>query len=253
MEGQEVLVETLLREVAMVGLARRLRLGSKMSFAFMQSAVSPFLVTLAHCLKLPGGGIGGAGGASGVREPNVLATGVNTGPAPQRIVDGMIGTYERSEVDAIGEATLKTRPNLLGGRGGVGGRGVALGGTGGVGGATKIPVLYVAFFKRIAGGIGGVGGYAVKRGGDGGVGEANIFPNLIFPIDKETRRRMPHTPLEKFEISENLRGPLKTHGFRTVGGLFEAYEQDLQPPDFKRGHISGLKGALRKVAAQHRI
>jgi hypothetical protein len=55
-------------------------------------------------------------------------------------------------------------------------------------------------------------------------------------------------PLEEFEISENLRGRLKNHGFRTVGGLFEAYEQDLQPPDFKQGNISGLKAALRKVA-----
>jgi hypothetical protein len=64
---------------------------------------------------------------------------------------------------------------------------------------------------------------------------------------------MPHMPLEEFEISENLRGRLKNHGFRTVGGLFEAYEQDLQPPDFKRGNISGLKAALRKVAVQYRI
>jgi hypothetical protein len=40
---------------------------------------------------------------------------------------------------------------FAGGRGGVGGRGVALGGTGGVGAAAKVPVLYVAFFKRIAG------------------------------------------------------------------------------------------------------
>ncbi|KAJ7897131.1 hypothetical protein B0H14DRAFT_2557788 [Mycena olivaceomarginata] len=181
-----------------------------------------------------GGGIGGAGGANGVKKPNVVAIGVNTNPTPQRIV---IGTSEPPEVVVAGEATPKTRPNVIGGRGGAGGPGVALGGTGGVGGAAKVPILYVAFFKRISGGIGGAGGYAVKQGGDGGDGEANIFSNLIYSIDKETRRRMPHMPLEELEISANLRGRLKNHGFRTVGGLFEAYEQDLQPPDFKRGHI----------------
>ncbi|KAJ7837558.1 hypothetical protein B0H14DRAFT_1098119 [Mycena olivaceomarginata] len=46
------------------------------------------------------GGTGGAGGAGVVEKPNVVATGVNTDPTPQRIVniDGMIGTSEPPEV-----------------------------------------------------------------------------------------------------------------------------------------------------------
>ncbi|KAF8172353.1 hypothetical protein K438DRAFT_1851569 [Mycena galopus ATCC 62051] len=185
-----------------------------------------------HRFSVIGGGKGGAGGAGVVEKPNVVTTGVNTDPTPQRIL------------------------NIDGGQGEVGGPGVVLGGTGGNGAATKIPVLYVALFSKIAGGIGGAGGYAVKQGGQGGVGKANIFPRHIFFIDEKTQRQMllqTPLPLGELEIDTELRDQLEKHGFRTAGGLFEAYEQDLQPPDFKRGDITSLKAVLRKVAAPHTV
>jgi hypothetical protein len=107
-----------------------------------------------------------------------------------------------------------------------------------------------SFFQ---GGIGGPGGYADNEGGHGGVGEANIFPSLISPIDDETRRQIQPMPLENLEISTKLCERLKDHGFRTVGGLFEAYEQDVQQPGFKPGNLADLKAVLRKVAAQCRV
>ncbi|KAJ7938388.1 hypothetical protein B0H13DRAFT_2572426 [Mycena leptocephala] len=189
MEGKEVLADTVVKKVVMGEL---------------------FLVMLAHCLILPGGGVGGAGGEGGVQ-------------------------------------------GHFGGKGEAGGRGVKLGGTGGVGGASQIPVLYIGFFNRISGGIGGPGGYADNEGGQGGVGEANIFPSLISPIDDETRRQIQPTPLEELEISTMLCERLKDHGFRTVGGLFEAYEQDVQQPGFEPGNLGDLKAVLRKVAAQYRV
>jgi hypothetical protein len=117
-EGQEVLAEAVL-EVALVGLAWRLRLGSNISIALVKSAVSLFVVTLAHCLILPGGGTGGLGGAGSVEgsveKPNVVATGVNTDPTPQRIVniDGMIGTSEPPEVVAAGVNTGPAPQRIL--------------------------------------------------------------------------------------------------------------------------------------------
>ncbi|KAJ7900377.1 hypothetical protein B0H14DRAFT_2556512 [Mycena olivaceomarginata] len=204
------------------------------------------------------GGTGGLGGAGSVEKPNVVATGVNTDPTPQRIVniDGMIGTSEPPEVVAAGVNTGPAPQRILiGGQGEAGGPGVA-GGTGGVGGATKIPVSYVPFFSKIVGGTGGAGGYGVKQGGAGGVGEANIFPSFFFFINEKTRRQMlPQTPLPlgELEIDKELRELLEKHGFRTAGGLFEAYEQDLRPPDFKRGDITLLKAVLRKLAAPYTV
>ncbi|KAJ7938386.1 hypothetical protein B0H13DRAFT_1851822 [Mycena leptocephala] len=179
------------------------------------------------------GGIGGAGGAAGVQDQSA---------------QGHIGTAEEPEVVTTGPGRI-----VQGGKGEAGGRGVQLGGTGGVGGASQIPVLYIGFFKRISGGIGGPGGYADNEGGHGGVGEANIFPSLISPIDDETRRQIQPMPLENLEISTKLRERLKDHGFRTVGGLFEAYEQDVQQPGFKPGNLADLKAVLRKVAAQKMV
>ncbi|KAF8187393.1 hypothetical protein K438DRAFT_1835052 [Mycena galopus ATCC 62051] len=211
-----------------------------------------------HRFSVIRGGKGGAGGSAG-KKPNVVATGVNTDPTPQCIlnIDGMIGMSEPPEVVAAGVNTGPApQRNLLGGQGGVGGQGVVLGGPGGVGAATKIPVLYVALFGKIAGGIGGAGGYAEKQGGHGGVGEANIFPSLVFFINEKTRHQMlPQTPLPlgELEIDKELREQLEKHGFRTAGGLFEAYEQDLPPPDFKREDITSLKAVLRKVAASYTV
>ncbi|KAF8187250.1 hypothetical protein K438DRAFT_1834862 [Mycena galopus ATCC 62051] len=212
-----------------------------------------------HRFSVIRGGTGGAGGTGGVENPNVVATELNTDPTPQRIVsiDGMIGTSEPPEVVAAGVNTGPAPQRiLLGGLGGVGGQGVVIGGPGGVGAATKIPVLYVALFGKIAGGIGGAGGYAEKQGGHGGVGEANIFPSLIFFINEKTRRQMlPQTPLPlgELEIDKEFREQLEKHGFRTAGGLFEAYEQDLQPPDFKQEDITSLRVVLRKVAAPYTL
>ncbi|KAJ7361693.1 hypothetical protein DFH08DRAFT_844899 [Mycena albidolilacea] len=212
-----------------------------------------------HRFSVISGGTGGVGGAGGVEKPNVVATGVNTDPTPQRIVsiDGMIGTSEPPEVVAAGVNTGPAPERILiGGQGEAGGPGVALGGTGGVGGATKIPVSYVPFFSKIAGGTGGKGGYAVKQGGKGGVGEANIFPSHFFFINEKTRRQMlPQTPLPlgELEIDKELRELLEKHGFRTAGGLFEAYKQDLRPPDFKQEDITLLKAVLKKLAAPYTV
>ncbi|KAF8172338.1 hypothetical protein K438DRAFT_1851544 [Mycena galopus ATCC 62051] len=194
------------------------------------------------------GGTGGAGGSGVVEKPKEVATGVNTDPTSQRLnIDGMIGTSEPPEVVAAGVNTSPAPQRiLLGGQGEVGGPGIVLGGTGGEGAATKIPALYVDFFSKIAGGIGGAGGYAEKQGGQGGVGEANIFPRHIFFIDEKTRRQLllqTPLPLGELEIDTELRDQLEKHGFRTAGGLFEAYEQDLQPPDFKQEDITSLRGS----------
>jgi hypothetical protein len=66
---------------------------------------------------------------------------------------------------------------------------------------------------------------------------------------------LPQTPLPlgQLEIDTDLRELLEKHGFRTAGGLFEAYEQDLRPPDFKRGDITLLKAVLRKLAAPYTV
>ncbi|KAJ7788475.1 hypothetical protein B0H14DRAFT_261002 [Mycena olivaceomarginata] len=61
------------------------------------------------------GGTGGLGGAGSVEKPNVVATGVNTDPTPQRIVniDGMIGTSEPPEVVAAGVNTGPAPQRIL--------------------------------------------------------------------------------------------------------------------------------------------
>ncbi|KAF8187353.1 hypothetical protein K438DRAFT_1764956 [Mycena galopus ATCC 62051] len=108
-----------------------------------------------HRFSVIRGGKGGAGGSVG-EKPNVVARGVTTDPTPQCVgnIDGMIGTSELPEVVAAGVNTGPApQRNLLGGQGGVGGQGVVLGGPGGVGAATKIPVLYVALFGKIAASI----------------------------------------------------------------------------------------------------
>ncbi|KAF7360335.1 hypothetical protein MVEN_00763000 [Mycena venus] len=182
------------------------------------------------------GGINGADGASGV--------------------GGLIGTSERAKVVATGRAMPSNRPELEGGQGGVGGWGDLLGGAGGLGGAPQVSVLYVAFFSKIAvhifffgGGIGGAGGPSAFEGGQGGDGEGPICPSLLFPIDEYTRRRIPRTPLDDFSINPALRTLLQAQGFQTVGGLLEAYDTDVQAPQFKPGHAHVLTGALSKFVA----
>jgi hypothetical protein len=104
----------------------------------------------------------------------------------------------------------------------------------------------------LKGGQGGTGGASKIRGGRGGNGDAPKFARLLFYIDDEIRRGVPDTQLnsEKFRFNQALRERLQTHGFRTVGGLFETYEVDLESAGFKPGQVVKLKAVLEKVAAQ---
>jgi hypothetical protein len=107
----------------------------------------------------------------------------------------------------------------------------------------------------LKGGQGGIGGASKIQGGPGGTGEAPNFTSLLFYIDDEIRRGVPDTQLnsENFSFNQALRERLQTHGFRTVGGLFETYEIDLALVGFKPGQVSKLKAALEKVVAQVKL
>ncbi|KAF7360377.1 hypothetical protein MVEN_00767500 [Mycena venus] len=146
--------------------------------------------------SIPEGGIDSAGDAGGVL--------------------GVIGTGEQAQATATGGATLNAGPALESGllhwgsihpievpgeQGEVAsGQGLARGGAGGFGG--QFGLVYVALFKKIVGG-------------------GAISPTLIFPINKDTRRLVPHTPLEDFNIRSALCQRLTDHGFQTVGGSFQ--------------------------------
>ncbi|KAF8187040.1 hypothetical protein K438DRAFT_1835518 [Mycena galopus ATCC 62051] len=180
-----------------------------------------------------GGGIGGTGGdlvTSFVEHRETVQMALN-GLAP----DGLGGTAPGG-------------PLLQGGQGGSGGRSHDLGAAGGLGEAPQISITDVAFFWKITGGIGGAGGASEVEGGGGGTGEGSAFPKILAPLDDETRRRVPYTSLENFDIKAERRQVLQEYGFQSVGGLFEASDTDL-PPSFKLGHVAGLKVALDRFAA----
>ncbi|KAJ7449996.1 hypothetical protein B0H11DRAFT_2077961 [Mycena galericulata] len=148
---------------------------------------------------------------------------------------------------------------LRGGTGGVGGPG---GSKFGLAGTTEETKLQQQAAKEVAttieeeslpalfGGYGGSGGGSEIQGGHGGIGQGSKFPKRLLRIDEDTRRLVPHTTLENFKIGAELRQHLRNRGFRTVGGLLEAYDTDVEPPYFKAGHASVLKAALRKFVVQ---
>ncbi|KAF7360337.1 hypothetical protein MVEN_00763200 [Mycena venus] len=184
------------------------------------------------------GGTGGAGGANGVMQPSVVEESPET---------------KSQSKSATREAEKDLGSELAGGTGGPGGHGHQLGGLGGVGEAAQMAAEHVPIFRAITGGFGGAGGTSPIQGGSGGTGEGSEFSHLLFPIDDETRRRVPYTKLEDFSIKADLCQFLKDGGFQTVGGLFEAYDKDLELlPHFKAGYVATLRWTLRKFAARAR-
>ncbi|KAJ7450019.1 hypothetical protein B0H11DRAFT_2078088 [Mycena galericulata] len=142
--------------------------------------------------------------------------------------------------------------NAFGGTGRSGASHNQVGGDGGAGKAPVIPIEDVGKFRKIEGGYGGPGGNSVNVGGRGGTGHAPEFPELLAPIDKETRLRVKNVKLSdseklrqsKFEISPELNQLLRDDGFLTVGGLLETYDTDLDREPFKPEHKSTLTQAL---------
>ncbi|KAJ7359334.1 hypothetical protein DFH08DRAFT_845811 [Mycena albidolilacea] len=160
---------------------------------------------------------------------------------------------------------------LEGGVGGSGGWGVDAGGAGGGGGGPQMAIEYTRIVKEIVGkwvtisikcnlhrhyrckgGVGGSGGDSPNQGGQGGSGEAPNLTTLLCSVGNATRNRVPDTKLNSgnLKITPALLRLLQDHGFRTVGGLFETYQTDLDLAGFKAGHVSKLKAILVKVEAQ---
>ncbi|KAJ7449998.1 hypothetical protein B0H11DRAFT_2077970 [Mycena galericulata] len=198
---------------------------------------------------------GGTGGTGGVGGRNYGHSGTSEQARfPKRAA---------TRVAAVNDASLLA---LSGGTGTSGRWGTYAGGEGGEGEAAHIALEQVRAFQTITGeliesilcrrcnlplyvytgGYGGPGGGSERQGGHGGGGQGSKFPKLLLSIDEDTRRRVPYTILENFAIGAELRQRLQNHGFRTVGGLLEAYDSDVEPPYFKAGHASVLTAALRK-------
>ncbi|KAF8218025.1 hypothetical protein K438DRAFT_2006954 [Mycena galopus ATCC 62051] len=147
-----------------------------------------------------------------------------------------------------------------GGKGGVGGFGSQVGGDGGTGGAPVIPLEAVGTFQWIKGGHGGTGGAAVEKGGKGGTGEGPKFPKPLVEIEQADRPRVHaknirlkedegiNPKLLEFNINltKKLIDRLHELGFRTVCGLFEIYDTDLDAEPFKTGNKDSLKFALEQ-------
>ncbi|KAK7039475.1 hypothetical protein R3P38DRAFT_478564 [Favolaschia claudopus] len=171
-------------------------------------------------------GIGGAGGASELPPPEVA-----------KFLAAMQSTAgSRSRKDPI----------LKGGQGGLGGYGSNIGGVGGIGGASQIPAVNVSLFAEISGGTGGGGGFSKVEGGRGGNGEGPDVPSHLVFIDDTTRRRIPHKTLAELGLNAPLRQLLEKNGFRTAGGLFEAYDSYFPPDQFKMGQIALIKSTLKR-------
>ncbi|KAJ7449993.1 hypothetical protein B0H11DRAFT_2077945 [Mycena galericulata] len=179
-----------------------------------------------HRFRAIWGGIGGAGGEGWYRGYDGRSE-PTTFPTPR--------AWPRNE-----------QPSLYGNMGGPGGWGTYVGGNGGLGEAAYIPLEEVGAYRMIVGGHGGQGGRSEIQGGLGGTGQGSAFPKLLYRIDEDTRRQVPLARLEALKISAGLRQRLQDRGFRTVGGLLEAYDTDVAPPHFKVGHANTLTGALRK-------
>ncbi|KAK7044706.1 hypothetical protein R3P38DRAFT_2880328 [Favolaschia claudopus] len=168
-------------------------------------------------------GIGGAGGASELPPLDVV-----------KIMQITAGS--RSSGGTI----------LRGGQGGPGGWGSNAGGAGGVGGPSRIPAATVSLFAEINGGTGGGGGFSKVDGGRGGNGEGPDVPSHLVFIDDTTRRRIPHKTLAELGLNAPLRQLLERNGFRTAGGLFEAYDSYFPPDQFKMGQVALIKSTLKR-------
>ncbi|KAF7346735.1 hypothetical protein MSAN_01811800 [Mycena sanguinolenta] len=219
--------------------------------------------------------VGGAGGAGGA---TVGASGESQNPNSQEeghkfatIVGGTGGAGGAT----VGASGKSQNPNsqegappsegvedghIQGGRGVEGGWGIRVGGGGGVGGAPVIPLDAVGTFKWIEGGHGGMGGKSQETGGRGGDGEAPVFPQPLVVIDRDTRLVVGANNVKLREgkeinaqlralnvnITEELIDRLDGLGFRTIGGLFEIYDADLDVEPFETGDKDSLKFALEQ-------
>ncbi|KAF7358794.1 hypothetical protein MSAN_01218700 [Mycena sanguinolenta] len=185
------------------------------------------------------GGAGGAGGATvGASGESQIPNSQEGAPPPKGVEDGRI----------------------QGGRGVEGGWGIRVGGEGGVGGAPVVPLDAVGTFKMIEGGHGGMGGKSQETGGRGGDGEGPVFPQPLVVIDHDTRLVVgannmklregkeinPQLHALSVNITEELIDRLDGLGFRTIGGLFEIYDADLDVEPFETGDKDSLKLALEQ-------
>ncbi|KAJ7511501.1 hypothetical protein B0H11DRAFT_1951863 [Mycena galericulata] len=140
-----------------------------------------------------------------------------------------------------------------------------IGGVGGVGEGPKVGVGEANSFRIIRGGQGGKGGdggkiddsvgeskkpetshnAAADSGGNRGVGrgeaaEGLVFSELLGHADKKTRSAEPKQLTASVD-DKDLLNLLQTHGFVTVGGLFEVTGEELRQAGFSVGQINTLR------------
>ncbi|KAJ6486800.1 hypothetical protein C8R45DRAFT_1098080 [Mycena sanguinolenta] len=144
----------------------------------------------------------------------------------------------------------ESKPIIRGGTGGGGGYGGKRGGAGGVGEASHMNLEDTKYFKEINGGVGGKGGKSEGEGGSGGKGEGNKF--LETPITEgwlvEPNPDVNVADLKKHGLDEAICRLLVADGYRTVGDLLEATENDLKAAGLtSRGRINQLKATLKRV------
>ncbi|KAF7346727.1 hypothetical protein MSAN_01811000 [Mycena sanguinolenta] len=222
------------------------------------------------------GGDGGRGGLQGGTGGTGKAPKINWKEAQkfERLVGGTggAGGYGGATVGALGKSQNpngqeRTPPpqgvedgRIQGGRGVEGGWGIRVGGVGGVGGAPVVPLEAVGTFKWIEGGRGGTGGESKETGGKGGDGEGPVFPQPLVVIDRDARLMIsannvklregqeinPQLRALNVNITEELIDRLDGLGFRTIGGLFEIYDADLDVEPFETGDKDSLKLALEQ-------
>ncbi|KAJ6470890.1 hypothetical protein C8R45DRAFT_420740 [Mycena sanguinolenta] len=105
--------------------------------------------------------------------------------------------------------------------------------------APQMPTLFVALFTRVpigqsylglTGGRGGQGG--TGSDGRGQDGESQEIILLVFSYHEEPSRPRPFMMLTPSEVPANLRRLLLDEEFQFVGGLFEAYDTDMQSRSF---------------------
>ncbi|KAF7377942.1 hypothetical protein MSAN_00218100 [Mycena sanguinolenta] len=142
------------------------------------------------------------------------------------------------------------RPVIRGGVGGEGGYGGKQGGPGGLGEAAYMSLEAVEHFKEIIGGVGGKGGMGGSEGvgGPGGIGEGNKFREKRITEEWLVQPNPDVKVTDLHELDEAIRRLLIANGYRTVGGLVKATENDLKEAGLTvRGQIHQLKATLEKV------
>ncbi|KAJ7504843.1 hypothetical protein B0H11DRAFT_2186943 [Mycena galericulata] len=124
-----------------------------------------------------------------------------------------------------------SRPQIIGGRGGAGGRGSTTGGNGG------------------RGGEGGLGGDGDTKGGDGGVGERASYTEPFLPPGTQLPDMTVEEFCERYKLNSGPTVPvLAAQGFKTVKQLSNARSITLQDVGLGIGHIAELKAALETLA-----